>query len=110
MSLGWSILHHFTKIDSNEAIQDSTQAFEMGRDVNFGTLVLSQEGICSKDDIIPWSALRSFHYENRELILVRQQGNIFSSSRFHAKKLKNLPILLHLLHHYSHKRVAALSR
>ena len=72
-------------------------AYARGKDVNFGAVVLSQEGVCLQDDIIPWRALRSVRYENRQLVLVKQFGNQFSSLRVSARQLRNLPILLNLL-------------
>jgi hypothetical protein len=96
--------------NSDEERQHLVNVFDAGRDVDFGALVLSQEGICTADDIIPWSALRSVRYENRELVLVRQCGNVFSSLRFSAGKLKHLPILLHLLQQHSEQPIAVLSR
>ncbi len=96
--------------NSDEELQHLVNAFEMGRDVDFGALVLSKEGVCTQDDIIPWSALRSFCYSNRELLLVSQRGNQFSSIRLSASKLKHLPILLHLLHQSSLEKASALSR
>lgn len=72
-------------------------AYAKGKDVNFGAVVLSQEGICLQDNIIPWRALRSVRYENRQLVLVRQFGNQFSSLRVSASQLRNLPTLLNLL-------------
>ena len=71
--------------------------YAKGKDVNFGAVVLSQEGVCLQDDIIPWRALRSVRYENRQLVLVKQFGNQFSSLRVSARQLRNLPILLNLL-------------
>ncbi len=71
--------------------------YAKGKDVNFGAVVLSQEGVCLQDDIIPWRALRSVRYENRQLVLVKQFGNQFSSLRVSAGQLRNLPILLNLL-------------
>jgi hypothetical protein len=96
--------------NSDEELEYLVNAFETGRDVNFGALVLSKEGICTHDDIIPWGALRSFCYGNRELVFVRQCGNQFSSIRLPASKLKHLPILLHLLHQNSPEQAAILSR
>jgi hypothetical protein len=81
---------------SDEDLQLLVTAYEKGQDVNFGAVVLSQEGICLQDDIIPWRALRSFRYENRQLVLVKQLGNQFSSLRVSAGQLRNLPVLLHL--------------
>lgn len=72
-------------------------AYARGKDVNFGAVVLSQEGVCLQDDIIPWRALRSVRYENRQLVLVKQFGNQFSSLRVSARQLRNLPVLLNLL-------------
>jgi hypothetical protein len=95
--------------NSDEELQYLVNAFEMGRDVDFGALVLSKEGICTPDDIIPWGALRSFCYSNRELVFVRQCGNQFSSHRQPASKLKHLPILLHLLHKNSPEKASTLS-
>lgn len=71
--------------------------YAKGKDVNFGAVVLSQEGVCLQDDIIPWRALRAVRYENRQLVLVKQFGNQFSSLRVSARQLRNLPILLNLL-------------
>jgi hypothetical protein len=95
--------------DSDEELQYLVNAFEMGRDVDFGALVLSKEGICTPDDIIPWGALRSFCYSNRELVFVRQCGNQFSSHRQPASKLKHIPILLHILHQHSPEKASTLS-
>jgi hypothetical protein len=72
-------------------------AYARGKDVNFGAVVLSQEGVCLQDNIIPWRALRSFRYEKRQLVLVKQFGNQFSGLRVVAGQLRNLPVLLHLL-------------
>ena len=82
---------------SDEELQLLVTAYAKGQDVNFGAVVLSQEGICLQDDIIPWRALRSVRYEDRQLVLVKQFGNQFSSLRVSAGKLQNLPVLLHLL-------------
>ncbi len=82
---------------SDEELQLLVMAYAKGQDVNFGAVVLSQEGICLQDDIIPWRALRSFRYENRQLVLVKQFGNQFSGLRVMAGQLRNLPVLLHLL-------------
>ena len=83
--------------NSDEELQLLVAAYAKGQDVSFGAVVLSQEGICLQDDIIPWRALRSVRYENRQLVLVRQFGNQFSSLQVSAGKLHNLPGLLHLL-------------
>jgi hypothetical protein len=95
--------------DSDEELEYLVNAFEMGRDVDFGALVLSKEGICTPDDIIPWGALRSFCYSNRELVFVRQCGNQFSSHRQPASRIKHLPILLHILHQKSPEQASTLS-
>jgi hypothetical protein len=71
--------------------------YAKGKDVNFRAVVLSQEGICLQDDIIPWCALRSVRYENRQLVLVKQFGNQFSSLRVSESQLHNLPVLLNIL-------------
>lgn len=94
---GWKKMQGLLIGTSDEELQLLVMAYAKGQDVNFGAVVLSQEGICLQDDIIPWRALRSFRYENRQLVLVKQFGNQFSGLRVMAGQLRNLPVLLHLL-------------
>ncbi len=93
----WEKVQRLLIGSSDEDSQLLITAYARGKDVNFGAVVLSQEGVCLQDNIIPWRALRSVRYENRQLVLVRQFGNQFSSLRVSASQLRNLPILLHLL-------------
>lgn len=93
----WEKVQRLLIGSSDEDSQLLLTAYARGKDVNFGAVVLSQEGVCLQDNIIPWRALRSVRYENRQLVLVRQFGNQFSSLRVSASQLRNLPILLHLL-------------
>ena len=106
----WEKVQHLIIGNSDEDSQLLFTAYEMGKDVNFGAVVLSQEGIFLQDDIIPWPALRSVRYENRQLVLVKQFGNQFSSLRIPAGQLRNLPILLNLLEQHSPCPTVALVR
>lgn len=103
-------IHNVLVSRDEDDLQYLVNSFNAGRDVSFGALVLSQEGICSNDDIIPWRALRSYRYENRELVLVRQYGNQFSSVRISAGQLKNMAILLHLIEQGRLQQAKVLSR
>jgi hypothetical protein len=93
----WDKVQHLLIGSSDEDSHLLLAAYARGKDVDFGAVVLSQEGVCLQDDIIPWRALRSVRYENRQLVLVKQFGNQFSSLRVSARQLRNLPILLNLL-------------
>ena len=104
----WRKVQGFLICTSDEELQLLVMAYAKGQDVNFGAVVLSQEGICLQDDIIPWRALRSFRYENRQLVLVKQFGNQFSSLRVLAGQVRNLPVLLHLLEQNSQGSTIAL--
>ena len=95
---------------NDEELQLLVMAYAKGQDVNFGAVVLSKEGICLQDDIIPWRALRSLRYENRQLVLVKQFGNQFTSLRVSASQLRNLAVLLHLLEQNSQSSTIALLR
>jgi hypothetical protein len=104
----WDTVQSFLIGRGEQDLQFLVNAFDGGRDVSFGALTLSQEGICSEADIIPWSALRSLRYETRELVFVRQRGNQFSSLRIPAAHLKNLPVLLHLIDQATQRQVPSL--
>ena len=79
-------------------------AFDRGQDVEFGAVILSQEGINLEDCIIPWSALRSFRAGKGEVIFVRQLGNCFESLKVPAHKVRYLPEMLHLLEAQAYAR------
>jgi len=85
-------------------------AYDRGRDISFGGLSASLEGLNIGPDILPWSALRSFRLTNRELVLVRQFGNRFNSHRVSIHRIHHLPILLHLLERHSKVQTTALAR
>ena len=72
-------------------------AFNRGEDVEFGSVVLSREGINLNDCIIPWPALRSFRVSKREIIFVRQCGNRFESLRVPTSKIRHLSEMRYLV-------------
>jgi hypothetical protein len=90
-------------------MQELSARFDRGRDVSFGAVTLSQEGINVADRIIPWSALRSFRLTKRDLILVGQLGNRFDSHRIVLTQVQHLPILFHLIEIHSQVKLRALT-
>ncbi len=90
-------------------MQELSAGFDRGRDISFGAVTLSQEGINLDHSIIPWSALRSFRLTKHDLILVRQLGNCFDSHRVAIKQVQHLSILFHLIETHSQVKLRALT-